>query len=91
MTIQKQKLPAFQELGQDIEASRDAHQSHKGKDNGNGLSVLDNEDTHEEDNLQKGVEVDSSSGDILGVGSLWILAGLLEEEKETVPELNARH
>lgn len=91
MTVQQQELPAFKELGQYIQSTGNTQQSHKGKDDGDRLCVLHNEDAAEEGNLEKSVTVDSTLVDVLGVRCRRVSAGLLEEQEEAIPELDARH
>ena len=51
-TIQEEQFPALQELGEDIETARNAHQGHERKDDSNRLGVLHNKDTTEEEDLE---------------------------------------
>lgn len=81
----------MEELGGQEQACRDTEQSHEGKDNGNGRSILNKEDSKEEDNLEASEHVDTLGGHVLGEGFVRELVGLLEKEQEAVPELDSRH
>jgi hypothetical protein len=91
ISVQEEELPTLHESGEYIHSSRDTEKSHEGKDDGNRLGILDSKDAHEETDLQKGVEVDSAGRYVFGVRSLGVLGRLLEEQQETVPELDSGH
>ena len=52
--------------------------------------VLDGEDQSKEEDLQDRVKVHTGLGHVLGEGRLGVLAWLLKEEQEAIPELHSR-
>ena len=89
-TIQQSKFPSSEELGKEEETGRDTQESHEGESNRDGLDIYDSKDTAEENQLEDGVLVDAGLLHILGEDGLGVATGLHEEEKESVPELDAR-
>lgn len=90
LTIQQTELPALEELWQEEEASWDTEECHEGEGNRDSLDIHHTKDTDKESYLEESVLVDAALFHVLCEDSLRVSAGLLEEEEESVPELDPR-
>lgn len=87
--VQQQELPSFKKFRQEKETHWDTQERHQRESNSDWLEVLHKEDQSKRHHFQHGVTMNPALLHVLGVVSLWVDTGLLEEEQESVPELNA--
>jgi hypothetical protein len=88
-TVHQHELPSLEEAGQEVQAGRNTEQGHKRENDSNGGEVHHCEHDAKEEDLENRVEMDLFLVHVLCVMGLGVLAGLLEEHEETVPELKS--
>lgn len=89
-TIQQAQFPTGKDLGKEEETGRDTEEGHEREGNGNCLEVHDHKYSSKEQHLEESVHVDALLFHVLIEDGIGILAWLLEEEQEAVPELDSR-